>query len=174
MAIVPRFLLLLLLAVPVAGSQLAGCTRPAATLAQRDEAELRDAWAIPSGATLVSITVNPPVGGTFGREGLRRVATFQLPPADAASYTATHRPADWHPLPLDAAVLAFTAAPEEIPAAFSRGVYVCDVAPWTKAATPPFVVHNPAAPATAPLGRWRVAAFDPSTGTLMIVDKNMY
>ena len=150
---------------------LLGCDRMSG--ARRDEARLRDELGIPSEIALSKITSTPAKGGTFGREGLRIVATFRLTAAQAhvAEATWIHAP-DWHSLPLPATVSSFRFPPvEAVGEASGVGFYRCHVGVWRTGE-----IYDRVA-CTAPpdkFDQFRIAVFDPTTSQLTVVAQNYY
>jgi len=155
-------------------SALGRTTYPAfpATPPMVDEQTVRAELHVPPAATLVSLTSNPGAGGTFGREGLRIVATFELGPAELASYQASRatRPG-WAPLPLPSEAADFRMPPVELPASAERGLAFCQTGVWATGTT--FTPH-PCAPPPARFDQYRAAVLDEDAGRLTVVFKNYY
>jgi hypothetical protein len=145
---------------------------PQPHLPTSDEMTLRRDWTLPADASMVELRAAPPVGGTFGREGLRIVATFRISKPTMEAWLKSFRPKDWKPLPLDPGILNLEAAPSEIPTKVTAGHYLCDVRPFGS----PLPSFAPFSPGT-PLGRlaaYRIAVADPASGLIVIVEKRHY
>jgi hypothetical protein len=136
-----------------------------------DEDTVRDELEIPDGATLVSLTADPITGGTFGREGLRIVATFRLPPSESAAYEMSRSGMPgWAPLPLPGEASRFPSPPIELPTP-TTGLGFCQTGVWASGTT--FTPH-PCAPPPADFDQYRTAVLDTATGELTAVFKNYY
>lgn len=142
---------------------LFGCTHPAPT----DEGRVRAALHLPSEAVLQGIDAQPQHGGTFGREGLRIHAVFELPPGASEQWS---QGAEWRPLPLPEAVWGFRDPPVELRAIRGAARVLCYVV----------VLNNTAAQrmdcANAPerFDQYRVAIYRPDRRELSVVFKNNY
>jgi hypothetical protein len=123
-----------------------------------DEARVRAAFDVPSDATLISLHASPDDTG-FQREGLRIVATFHVKPSSAAALSAP----PWASLPLPASVAGFNRPPNEL-AVPPSGTYRCEVGVYTTGTS------HAMSPCSSPLPpqfhMYRVATFDPSSGSL--------
>lgn len=140
--------------------------------ARSDEDAVRAELAIPSDARLLSLTAEPTTPGTFGREGLRIVARFELPPASLAAFAAARRGAPgWGALPVPEAIFGFPSAPDELPRDVPRGLHFCEVGTWRVGTT--FDPHPCGAPPPR-FDRYRAAVLDEERGHLTVVMKNYY
>jgi len=123
-----------------------------------DEARVRAAFDVPSDATLVSLHASPDDTG-FQREGLRIFATFHVKPASAGPLAAL----PWSSLPLPASVAGFNRPPNEL-AIPPSGTYRCEVGVYTTGTS--HTMSPCSSPLPAHFDMYRVATFDPSSGSL--------
>lgn len=137
-----------------------------------DEETARAALDVPPAATLVSITADPMTAGTFGREGLRIVAVFELGPGDLASYRASRATMPgWGPLPLPPELADFRMPPTELPTGTERGLGFCQTGVFVVGTT---FTPSPCAPPPPRFDQYRAAVLDEDTGRLTVVLKNYY
>ena len=123
-----------------------------------DEARVRAAFDVPSDATLVSLRASPDDTG-FQREGLRIFAVFHVKPSSAAAFSAP----PWSSLPLPASVATFSRPPNEL-AVPPSGTYRCEVGVYTTGTS--HAMSPCASTLPAHFDMYRVATFEPSTGSL--------
>lgn len=162
-----------LFGLTLVASLLAACgSKRSSPPALNDEERLRADLAIPADVALASLRTTPGAGGTFGREGLRIVATFKLTPAQLGAYRAHAAAApEWAPLPLPADVDGFREPPIEVSAAGAKGWGFCRVsiyhtgAPWE---------HLPCAKARFRFDQYRIAVLDEDAAEIVVVYKNYY
>jgi hypothetical protein len=118
---------------------------------------MRAAFDVPSDATLISLSASPDDTG-MQREGLRIVATFHVKtPAPMLSAPP------WASLPLPASVAGFSRPPNEL-ALPPSGTYRCEVGVYTTGTS--HTMSPCSSPLPAHFDMYRVATFDPSTGSL--------
>lgn len=149
---------------------IVGC---APVSAQSDERSLRNDLAIPESAKLLKLTADPNTSGTYGREGLRIHAVFQLTSVGLDDYRRSYRIDQWRPLPLPNELLGTPEGPAELAALTGPGHYFCDVAPWIASEDPPWTPYRGAA-LPARLARYRVVLLDGATSQLHVVYKQYY
>ena len=134
-----------------------------------DERDVRNELGIPDAARLISLHADPQRGGTFGREGLRIVAVFDLGAApDAIAREISARPG-WGPLPISRALRRVDAPPRELPRP-RRGVAYCRVGVWRDG------TEFDARPCGTPgkIDHYRAAVIDVAKSQLTAVFKNYY
>ena len=163
---------LLIAASVVVGLGLAGSAFFRGTPAADDERMVRDTLALPESARLVTLSADPTTPGTFGREGLRVVAVFELSAVDFRAYRASraHAPG-WSPLPVPEAVFDFAYPPIELPRSPMRGLAFCQTGVYATGTT---FTPNPCAPAPARFDQYRSAVLDDAERRLTAVFKNYY
>ena len=93
------------------------------------------------------------------REGLRIVAVFHVKASSAGVFAA----APWSPLPLPASVAGFSRPPNEL-ALPASGTYRCEVGVYTTGTSHAMSPCSSTLPAHFDM--YRVATFDPATGSL--------
>jgi hypothetical protein len=123
-----------------------------------DEARVRAAFDVPSDATLIALHASPDDTG-MQREGLRIIATFHVKPTSAASLSAP----PWSSLPLPASIATFARPPNEL-AVPPSGTYRCEVGVYTTGTS--HAMTPCASPLPPHFDMYRVATFDPSSGSL--------
>ncbi|HEY2366872.1 MAG TPA: hypothetical protein VGH87_10810 [Polyangiaceae bacterium] len=122
-----------------------------------DEARIRAALDVPSDATLISLRASPDDTG-FQREGLRIVATFHV-----KTPTPVFSAPPWSPLPLPTSIAGFSRPPNEL-AIPASGTFRCEVGVYTTGTS--HAMSPCASPLPAHFDMYRIATFDPSTGSL--------
>lgn len=132
-----------------------------------DEDVVREELGVPARARLVSLDADPLTGGTFGREGLRIVATFDVPPEALASMEGAP---GWQVGPLPDAVFAFPGPPRELPTP-TNALAFCQIGTWRTGTS--FDPH-PCDPPLSDFDQYRAAVLDRDTGRLSVVLKNYY
>ena len=146
----------------------AACTRDS-SLSARDEATIRSALQLPAAAKLLSLTAEPASPGTFGREGLRLVASFALPSAEASRFATAAMTQGWRGLPLPDAAAGFKQPPTELPAP-QRGVVFCRVGKWRTGNEFDWSVCE----GEKAIDRYQTAVLDLDNATVSAVFKNYY
>jgi len=134
-----------------------------------DERDIRNELGIPDSVRLISLHTDPERGGTFGREGLRIVAVFDLGgAADVIARELAGRPG-WGPLPMSRALRRVADPPKELPRP-RRGVAYCRVGVWRDG------TEFDARPCgtTGKIDRYRAAVIDVAKAQLTAVFKNYY
>jgi hypothetical protein len=134
-----------------------------------DERDVRNELGIPDGARLISLHADPQRAGTFGREGLRIVAVFDLGAApEAIAREISVRPG-WAPLPISRALRRVDDPPRELPRQ-RRGAAYCRVGVWREG------TEFDARPCGTPgkIDHYRAAVIDVAKSQLTAVFKNYY
>ncbi|MDD5730886.1 MAG: hypothetical protein PHN57_07155 [Candidatus Omnitrophica bacterium] len=88
---------------------------------------MRNLFAIPKTAQLISLKASPAQSGTFGREGLRVFAVFQLNADQSAKFRESAEKLKWAPLPVSQKIRQFKNPPIELSQFNENGIYLCKV-----------------------------------------------
>jgi methionine salvage enolase-phosphatase E1 len=153
---------------------LFGCTRSISP--SQDESLIRREFFIPDEVKMVSIWRSSDRPGTFGREGLRIVAEFQLNTQQKEDFLKKAQGYGWKRLPKPNNINSFRYPPEELPKNVKEGMYFCYVhisGKWIagkkqeeKKIACEDIKEN--------FDSYRIGLFDIETGKINIVFQNYY
>lgn len=145
---------------------LAGCSK-----APDDEAWVRRELGVPAQAHLISLEAEPKRGGTFGREGLRVAAQFELTPDEAAKAAISFRDGGRWRRSFDvSAVAGLPGFPSEGFGGVRPSLLYC----WVAAQEAGSMRELPCDLAPQKVVYFRYAVFDPQAGRLAAVFKNYF
>jgi hypothetical protein len=153
---------------------LSGCTRKV-PLAE-DESRIREEFSIPPEIELVSLWRSSDQPGTFGREGLRMVAEFQLTDQQKENFVRRAINHGWRSLPMPKNIHSFRKPPVELPKDAQEGLCFCSVwvsGRWVngkKQESKTFDCED----APEKFDDYRVGLLDIGAGKIMVVYQNYY